>query len=62
MPSRHTPRVRPGLRGGVAVALAVLPAMLGPIIYGATRWWIAGLLAFSSYAALAFWALPGFWS
>lgn len=57
MPSRHTPRVRPGLLGSVAVALAVLPALIGPVAYGATRWWIAGLLAFSSFAALAFWAL-----
>ena len=56
MPSRQSPRVRPGLRGGIAVSLAALPALIGPIAYGANRWWIAGLLALLSFTGLAYWA------
>lgn len=39
----------------LVLVLAGLPALAGPILYGAARWWIAGLLACFSFLALALW-------
>lgn len=55
MSSRRAPRVRPGPWGAIALVLAALPALVGPIAYGANRWWIAGCLAALSFLGLALW-------
>ena len=55
MSSRQAPRVRPGPVGLTALVLAALPALFGPIAYGAARWWVAGLLAAISFLSLALW-------
>ncbi|MFO1491535.1 MAG: O-antigen ligase family protein [Kiritimatiellia bacterium] len=41
----------------LALVLAALPALAGPVVYGAARWWIAGLLACLSFLAAALWAV-----